>query len=457
MSNTKIVMNKIMQIILFVGISIILSSSMIMNVHAQTTGVVSASSAYIREEASTSSGILASVVKNDEVSIAGEVTDASGVLWYQIHVDANTKGYIAASLVTKDGDTAPVTSTSPSENTTTTNTTITSPIATEDEWKSATITNESVRVREDASTSSAVIATVTKGVVVTVTGSKTGTDSMEWYQVSFSVDSVDYLGFIRSDLLTFDTISTTDMTQIEGTLDPNNSEEEEIEETTPEPTETPVVENENEITYTAINTEEMVSVPSGYIEVSISTEDGEVKGWKNGDFYILYATTSTGEEGWYRFDNITKVYQRYLESESMSLSENSDFASSKILIYILSGAVALLFIITIFLILRLSDMKADIEYADEEEYEERYRETYEEDSDIYEEPREIRRNQKADIRLAKELDEVLEMQSQREPNATIQRDLFAQNKPLYEDPEEYLKPDEDDDWDDEFDYIDLDK
>ena len=183
MSNKKKVMKNIIRILFCLGMVILLSNSMKMSLYAQLTGTVSAASANIREEASTSSKILASVVRNDVISIAGEIKDTSGTLWYQVHVDSTTKGYIAASLVTKAGDSGPITNVTPNAGTTpttaptTTTTTNSVKISPEDQWKAATVIGDSVRVRAEASTSSGTLATVPKGVVVTVTGSKTGTDS----------------------------------------------------------------------------------------------------------------------------------------------------------------------------------------------------------------------------------------------------------------------------------------
>lgn len=55
--------------------------------------------------------------------------------------------------------------------------------------------------------------------------------------------------------------------------------------------------------------------------------------------------------------------------------------------------------------------------------------------------------------MAQDLEEVLEQELVRERRVERSEKI---KKNYEEDPEEYLKPDEDENWDDEFDFIDLD-
>ncbi len=454
------IQKKFSTVLLALGMFIVLFCVNSNHAFAQTTGTVSAASANIRASASTSSQIIASVVKGDVVSIADEVTDANGVLWYQIHVDATTKGYIAASLVIKDGDSAPATSTTPTTSTTNTTTTDTSTIAPESEWKYATIVSDSVRVRESATTTSDIIATVTKGVILQVTGSTDGTtDSYEWYQVKFEVDGTDYIGYIRSDLLTFDSDEDGDTTQVEGTLDPNEGAvdgADNTETTTEETTDTESTQETTKTGYTVIEPATDVRVPDGYMEVAVATDSGDVKGYKNGEFYILYVVTSDGTEGWYRYDSIQYVYQRYIESESMSTDNANNSQSANLLVYILIGVIAILVIIVVILILRLLDMRADLQYGEDDYYgdsypEDRYEEENYEGAPYEEEPYE-EAYYEDDLYEESSDDSYVE-----EP---AKEDMYNKNRAYVNNyvkkDEEHLKPDEDDLWDDELDIIDLD-
>lgn len=476
MMRSKNTTNRVIKMAIYISFILLLFIGMKTDVYAQLTGTVTAGSANVRKEASTSSAVLAGLKNGDEVSIVKEVTDSDGTLWYEIHVDADTKGYVAASLITKDGDSAPVTNVTPtsgstSTTSTTTNTSSGDYIDSQDQWKSATISSSSVRVRKDASTSSDILATVTKGVVLTVTGSKTGSDGYEWHQVSFKVDGEDYLGFIRSDLITFENVSSEGETTVSGTLDPNASDDEEsAEETVAEETEVEAPTEEptktTEVEYTVIATDETVEVPNGYIEVPYATDSGETKVWKNGDFYIVYATSSDGSEGWYRYDNVSGVYQRYVENESISALDSDNTSNNNLIIYILAGALAIMFIVCLFLIVRLSDVKTDLKYRDDELEDEDDEEDWQYENDAENEmesdvltedrnkaKREIRRDREEDLKLARELEDVLEQELVREQRVKSK----TESKPKYEeDPEAYLKPDEEESWDDEFDFIDLD-
>lgn len=163
---------------------------------ADSKGTVTASSARIRQEASTSSTAVGSVQSGATVTITGETTGADGKTWYQVETSDGTKGYIRSDLVKKtDGG-----------STTNTNLTVNPSVeVTQVEPIEATVAGGSiVRVRTDASTSdsSGIITTVANGTKVTVSGQAAGTDNMTWYLVSFYSNDTVVKGFIRSDFLT---------------------------------------------------------------------------------------------------------------------------------------------------------------------------------------------------------------------------------------------------------------
>ena len=162
---------------------------------ADSKGTVTAASARIRQEASTSSTAVGSVQSGASVTIVSETQGTDGYTWYQVQTSDGTKGYIRSDLVKKsDGG-----------STTNNNLTVNPSVeVTEVNPIEATVTGGSiVRVRTDASTSdsSGIITTLANGTAVTVSGQATGTDSYTWYLVSFYSNNAVVQGFIRSDFL----------------------------------------------------------------------------------------------------------------------------------------------------------------------------------------------------------------------------------------------------------------
>ncbi len=190
--------------------------------HAESAGKVTAETAKIRKEASTSSDVMGSAAKDDKISIIGKTTGSDGMTWYQIYVDANTKGFIRSDLAEVTDGSTPATlssSSTTSNNTTTTNTNTSTtttttqtpapvvnetPVAvTEVEPISANVTGGSaVRVRSNASTTSSIVTTAQSGIALTVTGTATGTDGNTWYRVNFIANGTEVVGFIRNDYVT---------------------------------------------------------------------------------------------------------------------------------------------------------------------------------------------------------------------------------------------------------------
>ena len=112
---------------------------------ADSKGTVTAASARIRQEASTSSTAVGSVQSGASVTIVSETQGTDGYTWYQVQTSDGTKGYIRSDLVKKsDGG-----------STTNNNLTVNPSVeVTEVNPIEATVTGGSiVRVRTDASTS----------------------------------------------------------------------------------------------------------------------------------------------------------------------------------------------------------------------------------------------------------------------------------------------------------------
>ena len=186
--------------------------------NAETQAKVTASSAKVRKEASTSSESVGSATRDTVVTVVGETQGADGYVWYQVVVDANTSGYIRSDLLALTVVETEVEKLNPA---------------------SGTVKgSSSVRVRAGATTNSAIVENVASGTALTITGRATAADGNVWYQVSFISNGTEVNGFIRSDyvdvageLTPYTETPVTPPTEAPGTATPE-----------PPATDTPVVE-----------------------------------------------------------------------------------------------------------------------------------------------------------------------------------------------------------------------
>lgn len=174
---------------------------------ADSAGKITATSAKIRKEASTSSDTVGSVEQNAKVSVKGQIKGSDGYTWYQVAVDGGN-GYIRSDLMEiTDGSTpanivaATTTTQQPAASTPTTSTPDETLVeVVEVEPVSANVSGTSpVRVRQNASTTSRIVSTAQGGLALTVTGTATGTDGKNWYRVNFIANGAEVTGFIRAD------------------------------------------------------------------------------------------------------------------------------------------------------------------------------------------------------------------------------------------------------------------
>ena len=342
---------------------------------ADEKGTVTVASAKIRASADSSSEQLGSVAQGGNVDIISETTGADGKTWYQVYVDANTKGYIRADLVKKNGS-----SETTSSNTTATDQSVTT--ATPVDAKKGTVVTSNVRIRKGASTNHDVVATANRGMVVTVTGEANGADGKKWYQISFSYNNKEITGFIRSDLVTFDNVpADTAVSEITG--EENNpeasTEPATVEEQEPpqEPDQTSQQANDS-ANIILMNVEEVPYIMPGFIAVDLNWNDQKINAYKNGNFYIFYAQKQNGEEGWYLFDSEKGIYQRYAYTAAdVTVPEEKSGAGSIVVIILVIIIVILMAAIGL-LILKLReytvydgeyDDEDDEEYSDNEDFE----------------------------------------------------------------------------------------
>lgn len=194
--------------------------------HAETqVKVTSPKGANIRQEASASSTRVGGAENGEVLKVLSQVQGSDGYTWYQVEV-SGTKGYIRSDLVeateSGGGDTTPAGGNEGGENGeggegggAPSEVTAVNPI-------SASVSGESGKIRDQASSEGQILAEVPTETVLTVTGQATAADGRVWYQVSFISGETQVDGFIRSDFVT-----------LSGELTPVTEEPPEPEEPTP--------------------------------------------------------------------------------------------------------------------------------------------------------------------------------------------------------------------------------
>lgn len=176
-----------------------LSMFLLVSVSAYADGkaTVTANSAYLRANASTSGTVVGGAMKNDTLEILSTESDSSGYTWYKVKANDGTTGYIRADLVSTDGGASQTTTTT--TETPTPSVTLEQTIPTEVVPVAGSITSE-VRVRSGASTSHTIVTTAKANTAVTVLGYAVASDGSKWYQISYAEVS----GYIRSDFIKLD-------------------------------------------------------------------------------------------------------------------------------------------------------------------------------------------------------------------------------------------------------------
>jgi hypothetical protein len=337
---------------------------------ADDKGTVIPASAKIRASADASSTQVGSVAQGGNVDIIGKTTGSDGNTWYQVYVDANTKGYIRSDLVKVAGTGTIPEITSDTATTTTTASTTDQSVteATAVDAKTCTVSQNSVRIRKGASTNHDIVATANKGMTLTITGEANGSDGKLWYQVSFTYNNKEVTGFIRSDLVTFDAVtSDAAVSEIQGEA----GEEANVEQQTEE-----AVENQEEADSSQsssqgivlMNVDETPYILPGFNAVSLSWNDESIQAYSNGGFYLFYARMANGDEGWYIFDSEKGEYQRYVytASDTATIPKSSDSVGIIPVIILVIIIIILAAVIGI-LIIKLRDASYEYEYEDDEQ------------------------------------------------------------------------------------------
>jgi uncharacterized protein YgiM (DUF1202 family) len=315
--------------------------------HADTTGTVTTASAVIREKADTSSNAIGSSTQGATVTIKAQTTDASGTLWYQVYVDANTLGYIRADLISAEGEVSTLQTADTSGSQTvaddqnTADSQNTSDGSAQDnaggasveaetamDAQYASVSVQAAKIRKGPSTDEGIVETLAEGTQVVVSGKSGGSDGKDWYYVTFNgADGSEKTGFVRYDL-----VSLGDMLPEE-------------EETTEQP-----------------------------VEETEQTQD------INNDFELKYEQDDEGGYAWYLYDNRdSQVASRQkleplLEAVDQAMSDTSSdntamVVKQRIVIVVLVVLAVALAAAVIIMAFKLRDAYYE-DYDDDEEEEE---------------------------------------------------------------------------------------
>lgn len=212
--------------------------------HAESAAKVTATTANIRTEPSSTSATIGSTEKDKVISIKSQVTGADGYTWYEVYVNADTLGYIRSDLVQITDGTTPPTGTGAASSTPQPPAATQAPVAqipdeplvdvTAVNPASAEVTGgETVRIRQNASTTSRILDMVKSGMALTITGTATGKDGKTWYQVTCINNGAEVTGFIRSDYATVAPDALTPYTEEPPVADNPPVEEPPVEEPAP--------------------------------------------------------------------------------------------------------------------------------------------------------------------------------------------------------------------------------
>lgn len=330
--------------------------------HADEKGRITASNVNVRESASTTATAVATLSTDDLVDVLAETTGTDNMKWYKITTESGVTGYVRSDFVTKATVTVDVTAT---------------------DAKTVYIAGNSANIRQDASTSSARVATAQGGSKVTITGEATGSDGNKWYQISFDANGTTLTGFIRSDLVTTEApTQDPEVTVIEG--GEGNEPEggtEEIPSEEPgqvpsesEDTQIPVASDTNVLTI--MEPASVVEIlPVGFEQTELLLNEEVFTVWGRDNFYIMYASVNGGEPQYYLYDTENKSYISYtglLTEEDVAVPEVEEGLNYKLIAIICIAVIAVLVIVIGILGFKLANAgyrdDEDDDYEDEDDY-----------------------------------------------------------------------------------------
>lgn len=194
------------------------SATLPVNAYIQKEGTVT-EAVTLRQNADETSKQVMELASGQEVKVNNEITDNSGVKWYQIFVNGNTMGYVPADTVSVQGGSG----SNSSSNTDTTPTQPSAQTQTQTQTQTVTVTERvgtvtaqsAIRVREKASTSSEQIASMEANDTFLVLAEENAADGHVWYKVEFDDHGKVVYGYVRSDLVSVKEVTKEEQIEVE--------------------------------------------------------------------------------------------------------------------------------------------------------------------------------------------------------------------------------------------------
>lgn len=187
--------------------------------YIQKDGTVS-EAVTLRQNADEDSKQVMELAAGQALKVNNEITDNSGAKWYQVFVNGNTMGYVLADKVSVEGGSQATTN----SNTSNTDTQTTQkPAQTQTQTQTVTTTERvgkvsaqsAIRVREKASTASEQVASMEANDTFLVLEEENAADGHVWYKVEFDDHGKTVYGYVRSDLVTVETVTKEEQVQVE--------------------------------------------------------------------------------------------------------------------------------------------------------------------------------------------------------------------------------------------------
>ncbi len=244
--------------------------------------------------------------------------------------------------------------------------------------RTGTVSVESARVRQEASTDAGIAGSLSSGDTVTIVD-ETESGGSTWYQVSYTQDGEEVTGWLRSDLLSV-------------------SETEEPEETTEEPGET----EEPETPAAVYTIQEPSEAPAAdYLtQTTVQAGDTSYTAWQadaDTALYLVWASAPDGSAGWYWYDPAQGTFQQdlgqfgsqglvtALQNELTSLKESSASSLSMRLYIIIGLGVLSVVLLVLVIVFAVKSRNAGYEYYDDEDEEDLEDDGEDDEDDSWEE------------------------------------------------------------------------
>lgn len=164
--------------------------------HAESQAkITTPGGANIRKEASASSAKVGGAENGKVVTVLSQAQDGDGNTWYQVQSE-DVVGYIRSDLLEiTEGEVPPEGGGEGGSQAPAPEVTAVNPV-------NATVSSDSGKIRDNASSEGQILAEVQAEAMLTVTGQAVDADGRTWYQVSYHTGDSQVDGFIRYDYVT---------------------------------------------------------------------------------------------------------------------------------------------------------------------------------------------------------------------------------------------------------------